>query len=132
MRNRKVSMMVKNFEKIIENRDITRLKNPLYEFLYLRCSFIAHYDIRGFIHTYSEPKDFLMFCEHLRNNGLTIHQCDTTDDYNNGYTAEEVKSAMSDILTSVTLEEIEKEVAQHYRDERYALYQRLKAEFGKR
>jgi len=129
MRSGKANGMVRNFKGIIENRDITRLRKPLYEFLHLRCGFIAHYDIYGFIQTYSEPKDFLGFCEHLRNVGLVIHECDTTDDYNNGYTAEEVKNAMWDILTSVTLDEIERETAIHYRNERYALYQRLKAEF---
>ena len=129
MESRKANALVRNFKEIIENRDITRLKRPLYEFLHLKCGFIAHYDRHGFIQTYSEPKDFLRFCEHLRNNGLEIHECDTTDDYDYGYTAEEVKNAMWDILTSVTLEEIEKEVTLHYRNERYALYQQLKAEF---
>jgi len=130
MESGKVKSMVSNFKGIIEDRDITRLRRSLYEFLHLRCGFIAHYSLDGFIHEYSEPEDFLRFCEHLRNNGLEIHQCDTTDDYNYGYTAEEVKEAMSDILTSVTLDEIERETTEHYKNERYALYQQLKAEFG--
>jgi len=129
MESEKVNALVSNFKKIIESRDITRLKKPLYEFLHLRCGFIAHYDRHGFVQTYLKPEDFLRFCEHLRNSGFEVHGCDTTDDYNNGYTAEEVKNAMSDILTSITLKEIEIETATHYRNERYALYQRLKAEF---
>jgi len=125
----KKDSIIKNFKDIIENRDITRLKRPLYEFLHLRCGFIAHYDRYGFIATYTEPEDFLRFCEHLRNYGLEVHQCDTTDDYGDGYTAEEIKDAMSDILTSAVLDEIREETTQHYKNERYALYQRLKAEF---
>ena len=129
MESKKANGIVKNFKGIIESRDITRLKRPLYEFLHLNCSFIAHYDRHGFIQTYSEPKDFLWFCDHLRNTGLEIHECDTTDDYGHGYTAEEVKDAMWDILTSVALDEIEREMHTHYRNERYNLYLLLKSEF---
>lgn len=121
--------LVDNFAHIIKSRDIRHLKKPLYEFLHLNCGFIAHYDIHGFIATYSEPVEFLNFCMDLVHIDLEVHQCDTTDDYGHGYTNKEVMEVMGKILTEEELSKISEEVAAHYKSKRQEQYLRLKAEF---
>ena len=49
--------VVRNFRAVIEARDISLMKDELYEFLTLHCGFIAHYNINGFKAAYSHPKD---------------------------------------------------------------------------
>ena len=46
--------VIKNFQEVIETKDISRMTKELYEFLILHCGFIAHYDIHGFYSEYFE------------------------------------------------------------------------------
>jgi len=48
--------VIKNFQEVIETKDIGRMTKELYEFLNLYCGFIAHYDINGFKATYKSPR----------------------------------------------------------------------------
>lgn len=57
----------KNFKKIIDKRDISLLKKPLYEHLHVHCGFIAHYNIHGFREEYS-GQNFRRFIEHFDKN----------------------------------------------------------------
>ena len=58
--------VIKNFQEVIETRNIDKMNKELYEFLNLYCGFIAHYDINGFKATYKSPRDFAeVFIRHF-------------------------------------------------------------------
>ena len=69
-------LVVRNFSKVVESRDINNMTKGLYEFLNLYCGFIAHYNIDGFKSVYSPPRDFSNIFirhfdrEHLYFNGI--------------------------------------------------------------
>ncbi len=85
------------------------MTKDLYEFFHLRCGFIAHYNLGGFIATYSDPKEFLGFCNTLKENLLSdikfsdnYDNSDNTDSFKFGYEFKipEVKKAMVDLLNN--------------------------------
>jgi hypothetical protein len=45
--------LFKKFKKVVDTRDSQKIDKALYNHLYLRTGFIAHYDIHGFRATYS-------------------------------------------------------------------------------
>lgn len=53
-----------NFKKCVDERSLDSMKSSLYNHLHLYASFIAHYDINGFRHTYSNFQ-FLDFVKHF-------------------------------------------------------------------
>lgn len=56
--------LFKKFKKVVDSRDSMKIDKALYNHLYLRTGFIAHYDIHGFRETYS-GRGFLDFVDHF-------------------------------------------------------------------
>lgn len=127
--NRKVQLMANNLKRIVKARNMEPLQKKLYEFIHLNCGFIAHYNLQGFKSTYYDGDEFVEFLERLKQ-GCYVHNCDLEDNYNYGYTNEEVKNALAEILTEEVINAIGVEVAQQKQAGRYEEYQKLKAEFG--
>lgn len=127
--NKKVTLMVNNLKRIIKARDMNLLQKKLYEFVHLHCGFIAHYDLHGFRHTYSDGDDFVSFLERLKD-GCAVYGCDLEDNYNYGYTNKEVKEALKAELTDEVINKIKQEVAQEQKDDRHREYLKLKEEFN--
>jgi len=86
--------VIKNFQEVIETKDIGRMTKELYEFLNLYCGFIAHYDINGFKATYKAPG----FLPGSSSGTLTetpllqrVYACHETPYKNTGMTKAEIK-----------------------------------------
>ena len=124
--------VVRNFKKVIERRYMGHMRKELYEFLHLHCGFIAHYDINGFKATYSRPEDFAdVFIRHFDSehryfNGA--YPCHDNPYKSTGYTKADIKQEFFRIVDrhkSAIIRWAEKQ----QRNERYAMYLKLKNEF---
>jgi len=124
--------VIKNFQEVIENKDISQMNKELYEFLTLYCGFIAHYDINGFKATYSAPKDFAeVFIRHFDRehpyyNG--VYSCHESPYKTTGVTKAEIKREFEKIV-NLHKESIARWAKEENRLERYAVYLKLKKEF---
>jgi hypothetical protein len=124
--------VIKNFQQVIENRDIDRMNKELYEFLNLYCGFIAHYDINGFKATYKSPRDFAeVFIrhfdrEHRYYNG--IYPCHESPYKDTGMTKAQIKKEFERIVENHK-DRIIQRAHEELRQERYTLYLKLKKEF---
>ena len=124
--------VIKNFKEVIETKDIGRMNRELYEFLHLHCGFIAHYDINGFKATYKSPRDFAeVFIrhfdrEHRYYNG--IYSCHESPYKATGLTKAEIKRQFERIIDQHK-DEICRWAKEEQRQQRYALYLKLKEEF---
>jgi hypothetical protein len=128
----RMNALIKNFQEVIETKDIGRMRKELYEFLILHCGFIAHYDINGFKATYKSPRDFA---------DVFIRHFDREHPYYNGaYACHETPYKNTEITKAGIKREFEKIVNMHkeaithwaqeeLRKERYAAYLKLKKEF---
>ena len=124
--------VVRNFRKVIEERDISCMSRELYQFLNLYCGFIAHYNMNGFKAVYSRAKDFAEVfirhfdCDHKYFNG--IYPCHE-EPYNvAGYTKAEIKQEFYRIVDEHK-DAIIKWAERMQRDERRSAYLMLKEEF---
>jgi hypothetical protein len=128
----KMIAVIKNFQEVIETKDIGGMTKELYEFLILHCGFIAHYDIHGFKATYKSPQDFAgVFIRHFDRerpyyNG--IYACHETPYKNTGLSKADVKREFEKIV-NLHKEEIAHWAREELRKERYATYLQLKKEF---
>ncbi len=124
--------VIKNFQQVIENRDINRMNKELYEFLNLYSGFIAHYDINGFKATYKSPRDFAeVFIrhfdrEHRYYNG--IYPCHESPYKDTGMTKAQIKKEFERIVQHHKNRIIQR-AHEELRQERYTLYLKLKNEF---
>ena len=125
--------VIKNFKEIIENKDIGRMHKELYEFLHLHCGFIAHYDINGFKATYKNPRDFAeVFIRHFDREHpyySGIYRCHEEPYNDTGFTKAQIKTEFERIVDRHK-EEISRWANEEQRNERFALYLKLKEEFG--
>ena len=125
--------VVRNFRRVIEERDITLMNKQLYQFVTLYCGFIAHYNINGFKATFSEPKEFAgLFIRHFDREHRYydgIYPCDEEPYRDTGYTKAEIKKEFGRIV-DLNKRAIGMWAEKRKRDERYALYVLLKKEFG--
>ena len=124
--------VVRNFRAVIEARDMSLMKDELYQFLTLHCSFIAHFNMSGFKAAYSHPKDFAgVFVRHFdRGHSYfcnTFH-CDETSYKDTGYTKAEIKEEFFRIVDS-HIQVISMWAESEQRLERLAAYRTLKEEF---
>ena len=55
----RVANILNNIELVFKTGDSQKLSKESYEFLYLMSDFIAHYDINGFRHHYSDVRDLI-------------------------------------------------------------------------
>ena len=124
--------VIKNFQEVIETKDIGRMTKELYEFLILHCGFIAHYDINGFKATYRSPQDFAgVFISHFdREHSYYsgVYACHAAPYRNTGMTKAEVKREFEKIV-NLYKEGIAHWAREELRKERYAAYLQLKKEF---
>ena len=124
--------VIKNFQEVIETREIGRMTKELYEFLILHCGFIAHYDINGFKATYKSPQDFAeVFIRHFDRehpyyNGVYAYH--ESPYRNTGMTKAEIKREFEKIV-NLHKEPIILWAKGEARKERYAVYLKLKKEF---
>ena len=124
--------VIKNFQEVIESKDIGKMNKELYEFLNLYCGFIAHYDINGFKATYANPTDFAeVFIRHFDRehpyyNG--VYSCHESPYKNTGMTKAEIKREFEKIV-NLHKEPIAHWAKEQLRKERYAVYLKLKREF---
>jgi hypothetical protein len=124
--------VIKNFQQVIENKDIDRMNKELYEFLNLYCGFIAHYDINGFKATYKSPRDFAeVFTRHFDRqhryyNGT--YACHESPYKETGITKAQIKIEFERIV-QLHKERIIRWAHEELRQERYTLYLKLKKEF---
>lgn len=124
--------VIKNFQEVIENKDIGRMNKELYEFLILHCGFIAHYDINGFKATHKSPREFAeVFIRHFDRehpyyNG--VYSCHESPYKDTGMTKAEIKREFEKIV-SLHKESITRWAKEEARKERYAAYLQLKNEF---
>jgi len=124
--------VIKNFQEVIESKDINRMNKELYDFLNLYCGFIAHCSIEGFKATYRNPRDFAeVFIRHFDRdhryyNG--IYACHQSPYKDTGLTKAEIKQEFEKVV-----EHHKKAISQwasgEQRNERYTLYLKLKEEF---
>jgi arginyl-tRNA--protein-N-Asp/Glu arginylyltransferase len=124
--------IIKNFQEVIEHEDIGRMNKELYEFLHLHCGFIAHYDINGFKATYKNPRDFAevfirhFVREHRYYSG--IYRCHEEPCKETRLTKAQIKREFERIIDRHK-DEISRWAKEEQRQERYALYLKLKEEF---
>ena len=124
--------VIKNFKEVIENKNIDRMNKELYEFLHLHCGFIAHYDINGFKATYKKPRDFAeVFIRHFDREHpyySGIYRCHEEVYKGTGFTKAQIKMEFEKMVDRHK-EEISRWARDEQRQERYALYLKLKQEF---
>ena len=124
--------VIKNFKEVIENKDIDRMNKELYEFLHLHCGFIAHYDINGFKATYKSPRDFAeVFIRHFDREHRyysRIYSCHEEVYKETGFTKAQIKREFEKLVDHHK-EEISRWAREVQKQERYALYLKLKEEF---
>ena len=124
--------VIKNFKEVIENKNIDRMNNKLYEFLHLHCGFIAHFDINGFKATYKSPRDFAeVFIRHFDQEHRYysgIYRCHEEAYKDTGLTKAQIKGEFERIV-DLHKEEISRWAREEQRTERYVLYLKLKNEF---
>ena len=124
--------VIKNFQEVIENKDIDRMNKELYNFLILYSGFIAHYDINGFKATYQSPRDFAeVFIRHFDRdhsyyNG--VYSCHESPYKDTGMTKAGIKREFEKIV-NLHKESITRWAKEEARKERYAVYLKLKKEF---
>ena len=124
--------VVRKFRQVIEKRDMSLMDKELYEFLHLHCGFIAHYNIYGFRETYAAPKDFAdVFIRHFDRDHRYFcgnYACHSEPYQNTGFTKAEIKEEFFRIVDKHkhAITDWAKGVE---RDQRYALFRRLKEEF---
>jgi len=109
------------------------MHKELYEFLHLHCGFIAHYDIFGFKATYKNPRDFAeVFIRHFDREHpyySGIYRCHEEPYKDTGFTKAQIKTEFERIVDRHK-EEISRWANEEQRSERFALYLKLKEEFG--
>ena len=124
--------VVRNFRQVIEARDLSLMKDELYQFLILHCAFIAHYNIDGFKATYRDPKDFAgVFIRHFdRAHGYfcNTYRCDDAGYKDTGYTVADIKQEFCRIVDA-HIEVVAMWAEGEQRRERLAALGRLKEEF---
>ena len=124
--------VVQNLRKVIESRDIRHMKNGLYEFFNLYCGFIAHFDINGFKATYSRPEHFAdVFIRHFDSEHRYFddaYPCHDSPYKGTGYTKAEIKREFFRIVDKHK-GSIDRWAKKEQRNERYAIYLKLKNEF---
>jgi len=124
--------VIKNFKEVIETRNIDKMNKELYEFLHLHCGFIAHYDINGFKATYRNPRDFAeVFIRHFEREHRYYsgtYRCHEEAYKDTGLTKAQIKTEFERIVDRHK-EEISDWAKDGQRNERYALYLKLKEEF---
>jgi hypothetical protein len=124
--------VVRNFRQVIEARDLSLMKDELYQFLILHCAFIAHYNIDGFKATYRDPKDFAgVFIRHFdRAHGYfcNTYRCDDAGYKDTGYTVADIKQEFYRIVDA-HIEVVAMWAEGEQRRERLAALGRLKEEF---
>lgn len=125
--------VVKNFRQVIETRNVEHIKNELYAFLHLYCSFIALYNISGFRATYRRHQDFAnaFICHFEKDHPYFsgIYACHEEPYNDTGFTKADIKRAFYRIVEQHKDAIIEWSQREK-RNERYALYLELKKEFG--
>ena len=96
--------VVRNFREVIEAKDLSVMKDELYQFLTLHCGFIAHYNIGGFRAAYSDPRDFAgVFIRHFDRSHsyfCNLSCCDEATYRSTGYTRAEIKEEFFRIVDS--------------------------------
>ncbi len=124
--------VIRNFQQVIENKDIDRMNKELYEFLNLYCGFIAHCNIDGFKATYKSPRDFAeVFIRHFDRQHRYysgIYACHESPYKETGMTKAQIKGEF-DRIVELHREGIIRWAQDEQRQERYALYLKLKKEF---
>ena len=124
--------VIKNFQEVVETKDIGRMAKGLYEFLIRHCGFIAHYDINGFKATYGSPHDFAeVFIRHFDRehpyyNGVYAYH--ESPYRNTEMTKAEIKREFEKIV-DLHKEAITLWAKEEARKERHAAYLKLKKEF---
>ncbi len=124
--------VIRNFQQVIENKDIGRMNKELYEFLNLHCGFIAHYNIDGFKATYKSPRDFTeVFIRHFDRQHRYysgIYACHESPYKETGMTKAQIRREF-DRIVELHKERIIRWAQDEQRQERYSLYLKLKNEF---
>ena len=124
--------VIKNFQEVIEKKDINRMNKELYNFLNLYCGFIAHYDINGFKDAYKDPRDFAeVFIRHFDRKHQYysgIYSCHQEAYKDTGLTKAEIKKEFARIVDQHK-DQISQWAEEEQRKERYAIYLALKEEF---
>ena len=124
--------VVRNFRKVIENRDMSLMAKELYEFLHLHCGFIVHYNIDGFKATYKGPRDFAdtfirhFDPEHRYFDG--VYRCHEEPYKETGFTKAQIKEAFIAIV-GTHKDMISRWAEECQRNERRNAFQVLKREF---
>ncbi len=124
--------VIRNFQQVIENRDIGRMGKELYEFLNLYCGFIAHCNIDGFKAIYKSPRDFAeVFIRHFDRGHRYysgIYSCHESPYKDTGMTKAQIRREFDRII-ELHKERIIRWAQDEQRQERYSLYLKLKKEF---
>ena len=124
--------VVRNFQKVIEARDMSIMNKELYQFLNLHCGFIAHYDIHGFRNTYAAPRDFAdVFIRHFDQDHRYFcgnYACHQDPYQDTGYRKAEIKEEFFRIVDKHK-EAIGRWANGVESERRYAIFQALKSEF---
>ncbi len=124
--------VIRNFQQVIENKDIDRMNKELYEFLNLYCGFIAHCNIAGFKATYRSPRDFAeVFMRHFDRQHRYysgIYACHDSPYKESGMSKAQIKREF-DMIVELHKERIIRWAQDEQRQERYSLYLKLKKEF---
>ena len=124
--------VIRNFQDVVESKDIRKMNKELYEFLNLYCGFIAHYDINGFKATYASPGDFAgVFIRHFDREHpyySGVYSCHESSYKTTGLTKAEIKREFEKIV-NLHKDSIARWARDQQRQERYTIYLQLKKEF---
>lgn len=124
--------VVKNFRKVIENRDIKSMNKELYEFFHLHCGFIAHYNMDGFKSAYARPHDFAeVFIRHFDKDHRYfsgIYACHQHPYKDTGFTKAKIKQEFHRIV-DMHKDSIGRWAENQQKNERYAAFTILRKEF---
>jgi hypothetical protein len=124
--------VVRNFRRVIDERDMSLMGKELYEFLHLHCGFIAHYNMDGFKAAYAGPRDFSdAFIRHFDPDHRYfdgVHRCDEEPYKDTEFTRAHIKEAFIRIVEK-NKNLISNWAEQCLRNERHNAFQILKREF---
>lgn len=121
--------VVAEFRRFLETSDPTKIKDGLYHFITMRCSYIAHFDLDRFRITYSNPLDLIDGAYDIGDLRRSPRSA-SAHVYSDGMTSDDVFEEIGKLIVKHE-PRLRQEQAQATIDDELATLQRLAAKRGK-